>query len=108
MESRSGTRAGSKRRRVHHEPVYVHDEDLWLEDGNSIVAATDDESQEKVTYTFKFHRSLLAKQSIVFEDMLAIPPSTSAQDIYEGLPLMILPDRYADVKGLLHFLYDLR
>ena len=77
-----------------------------MEDGNIIITATDEASEDKTTYAFKCHRSVLAKQSKVFEGLLTIPPSTEAGDLYEGLPLIALSDPYADVKGLLHLLYE--
>ncbi len=97
-----------KRRRVDQD--YVRDADLWVEDGNIIIAATDANDPEstkgKTTYVFKCHRSLLSKQSKVFEGLLSIPPSAEAQDMYDGLPLVALPDTYADVKRVLQYLYE--
>ena len=99
--------AGSERQRLElaHEFKFVHDNDIWMEDGNLIVAATDGSSEQKTTYAFKCHRSILSKQSTVFEGLLGIPPSNAAQDVYEGLPLITLPDQYTDVKQLLCSLY---
>ena len=106
MASSTSSETSSKRRRVSQE--LLHDEDLWLEDGNIVIAATDETQEEKAVYAFKCHRSVLTKHSNVFEGLLSIPPSTDTQDLYEGLPLITLPDQYADVKGLLRFLYDSR
>lgn len=101
---------GQKRRRT--ERSFVRDMDLWMEDGNIVIAATDvDESdgsgaaKEETTYVFKCHRSILSMQSKVFEGLLGIPPSVETRDMYDGFPLVILPDAYADVKALLSYLY---
>lgn len=79
-----------------------------MEDGNIIIAAMDptSDAEESPNYVFKCHKSVLSKQSSVFEQMLNIPPSDNADDVYEGLPLVILPDPYQDVKAVLKFLYE--
>ncbi len=103
-----GVGLGQKRRRTGRN--FVRDTNLWMEDGNIIIAASDtDESEptkEEMTYVFKCHRSILSKQSKVFEGLLGIPPSTETQDMYDGLPLVMLPDAYRDVKKLLAYLYE--
>ncbi len=104
MVSESSSHSKLKRQRISRE--LVPDRDLWLEDGNIVIAVTDDTSEEKTTYAFKCHRSVLAKQSRVFEGLFGIPASENSEDVYEGLPLVMLPDAYADVKGLLHYIYE--
>ncbi len=93
-----------KRRRVSLE--LVQDPDLWIEDGNVVIAVADETSEEKIMRGFKCHRGVLAKHSQVFAGLFSIPPSGEAEDVYDGLPLVTLPDAYADVKNLLRFLYD--
>lgn len=104
MSSESGAPANFEPRRTPRE--LVPDMDLWMEDGNIIIAATDVSSEKKTTYAFKCHRSVLSKQSKVFEGLLGIPSSEDSQDMYDGLPLIMLPDAWADVKGLLHYVYE--
>lgn len=99
----------AKRRRIDQSGELVPDPELWLEDGNVIITAIDEPastSGESTTYGFKCHKSVLAKQSSVFQTLFAMPPSAAAADVYEGLPLVALTDRYADVKGLLHYVYE--
>lgn len=84
---------------------FIRDADLWMDDGKIVIAATNNSkrTQEKQTYAFRCHRSILAKQSKVFEGLLGIPPSAESQDMYDGLPLVVLPDAYADVKTALRY-----
>lgn len=89
---------------------FTRDDDLWMEDGNIIIAATDetayDSEEEPLTYVFKCHKSVLSRQSSIFNEMLCIPPSKNVDDICDGLPLVTLPDPYQDVKAALHLLYE--
>lgn len=78
------------------------DPDIWIDDGNLIVTAND---EKNATYGFKCHKSFLARHSGVFEGMFSLNQPANV-DMYEGLPLVALPDTYADVKALLHMLYD--
>lgn len=83
------------------------DPDVWMSDGNIIVAAADLTDDDKPVYMIKCHKSVLSLYSPVFEDLfkLAIPSDTEE---YEGLPIVTLTDCYKDVKGLIRMLYDLR
>ncbi|KAI0345779.1 hypothetical protein BDW22DRAFT_1353371 [Trametopsis cervina] len=95
-----------KRRRVEEE--LVKDPHIWMDDGNVAIAAVDrddDTKEEKTTYVLKCHKSVLAKQSLVFETMFSMPPSGEHEDMYDGLPLVRLTDSYNDVKSLLRILY---
>ncbi|KAI0345782.1 hypothetical protein BDW22DRAFT_1353373 [Trametopsis cervina] len=84
----------------------VQDPELWMEDGNVIIAAVDDISERKTTHIFKCHKSVLAQQSEVFLSMFSIPPSLNAKDLYDGLPFVRVTDSYKDVKRLLQLLYN--
>lgn len=95
-----------KRRRVSHE--LVQDLDLWMADGNVVIAVADNTSNETIMRGFKCHCGVLAKHSQIFEGMFSIPASSDAGDLYDGLPLVALPDAYVDVKTFLRLLYDPR
>ena len=81
----------------------IEDETVWLDDGNVIVSAGEDPVR-----LFKCHRSILCKHSVVFSEMLAIPPLMSADEQYQGLPRIHLTDATEDVQALLKLLYDPR
>ncbi|KLO06814.1 hypothetical protein SCHPADRAFT_945780 [Schizopora paradoxa] len=80
------------------------DENLWFEDG-SIVLATD-------VHLFCVHKSILANNSSVFKDMLAMPSgggtgSSDEEDTYEGKPVVkMVGDSDDDVRYLLMALYN--
>lgn len=95
----------NKRRRTDSERV--QDPDIWMSDGNIIIATVDFSDDERPTYVLKCHKSLLARHSQVFEDLFHIA-QPSVDDEYEGIPLVTLSDSYKDVKGLLRMLYDFR
>lgn len=99
----AGPATRSKRRRIEHS--LVRDTDLWMGDGNIIVAAVEETEEDKVTYAFRVHLSVLSKHSPIFEDLLTLPQAANSET-YEGLPVVTLPDPYHDVKGLLQMIYD--
>lgn len=86
---------------------------LWYSDG-SVVLATD-------LYLFKVHKSVLSHHSTVFKDMFEFPNidasetspggvgSGTAQEVYQGLPLVTLAgDKGEDVVHLLRAVYERR
>ncbi len=78
------------------------DPELWLSDGSVVLAARDDEG---TTWGFKCHKSVLSKHSAVFEGMFLLEQPDDAE-MHDGLPLVAVADRYADLKRLLQMLYD--
>lgn len=64
------------------------DEDLYFADGSVVLFAKD--ADENLVY-FRVHKSVLAKNSPVFKDMLAMPTPAN-QDSYDDLPLVHLHD----------------
>lgn len=79
------------------------DPDIWMSDGNIIVAARDEEND--TMSGFKCHQSVLAKQSTVFAELFTLNQPEGAE-LYEGVPVVALPDAAADVKALLRIIYD--
>src|ERR1700683_671700 len=78
------------------------DEDLYFADGSVVLSAKD--ADENLVY-FRVHKSVLARNSLVFEDMwtLRIPAN---HDSYDDLPLVHLHDDAKDLKEFLATLYD--
>lgn len=97
--------AGHTRPKVGAE--FVHDTDIWMSDGNIIIAADHSTEEDTITYVFRCHKSVLCRHSEVFEGLFEVGHASPAEQ-YEGLPLVHFPDSYQDVKGLLRLLYDLR
>ncbi|KAF8808346.1 hypothetical protein BYT27DRAFT_7097071 [Phlegmacium glaucopus] len=78
----------------------AHDS-LYLVDGNIVLIAPCTTGQHTV---FRVHQSILAKNSPVFETMLALP-GAHANEMYDGVPLVQLPDGAEEVESLLRVLY---
>ncbi|KAI0699087.1 hypothetical protein BC835DRAFT_1412739 [Cytidiella melzeri] len=96
----------TKRSRIDTEREFVHDTNIWMSDGNVIIAVEDPDDDLKRTYAFKCHMSVLAKHSNIFEALFTLPQSQDDAETYDGVPLVVLPDPYQDVKELLQMLYD--
>lgn len=99
----AGPSSGIKRPRLDHS--FVQDPHLWMNDGNIIVTAVEETEDDKTTYAFRVHQSLLAKHSPVFQDLFTVS-NTAKLKRYEDIPIVALPDPYKDVKGLLQMFYD--
>ncbi|EIW87224.1 hypothetical protein CONPUDRAFT_96556 [Coniophora puteana RWD-64-598 SS2] len=85
------------------------DKSLYFDDGNVVIAAA--LTPTKNGLLFRVHKSILAKNSLVFADMFTLPdisPRTEAEtnDLYDGVPVVPMYDKPQDVRGLLHFFYD--
>ncbi|KAI0688688.1 hypothetical protein C8T65DRAFT_589286, partial [Cerioporus squamosus] len=78
------------------------DADLWFPDGNIVVIAENT--------SFRVHKGVLARHSIVFHNMFDVPqptdPDPAAADLIEGCPVVRVSDPAHDFKHLLHMLYD--
>lgn len=75
----------------------LHSDDLWLEDGNVILATG------KVA--FKVHRGQLARHSDIFRDLFMIPQPDD-QPKLEDCSVVELHDSPSDLTFLLRALYD--
>lgn len=105
--------AGVKRRRTNSIVTkFQEDGDIWEKDGNVVIGVVEDSNESEsedpdvVLHLFKCHTIILSQHSPVFRDMLAMPPSSAPEDMYNGLPLVRLPDPHLDIKELLRMLYD--
>ncbi|KAL0947785.1 hypothetical protein HGRIS_013859 [Hohenbuehelia grisea] len=93
----------------------VRDDELYYPDGNIVLAiestgtgtgtAEAGEDQQTCTTYFRVHRSVLAKQSVVFEGMFTLPEGTEAQETYDDTTQVRLHDDVGDVKSLLKLFY---
>ncbi|KAF7322324.1 BTB domain-containing protein [Mycena chlorophos] len=72
-------------------------EELWLEDGNIVLQAGNTQ--------YRVHRSMLARHSPVFRDMLAFPQPADAE-LVDECPLVRLHDAEAEVTPFLRALFD--
>lgn len=94
------------------EIIYHKDTQIWLSDGNIILAAREDsdpstESDPAIVNTrlFKCHRGTLARHSVVFQDLFECAHPEPGEQL-DDTPLMTLWDSATDVKNLLKLLYD--
>jgi hypothetical protein len=87
-----------KRRR----PGEILDEDVYFEDGNVVLSAKDD--NDNLVY-FQVHKSILAKQSAIFNDTFSLP-CVSVVERYNDLPLLHLHDNAEELKRFLQAMYD--
>lgn len=56
---------------------------------------------------YRVHKSVLAKHSCTFEDMLSLSDDAEPTgETYEGLPLVAMPDDHQKLRVLLEFMYD--
>ncbi|TFY59413.1 hypothetical protein EVG20_g7800 [Dentipellis fragilis] len=82
---------------------YQQHEDIYYPDGNiALVAQWKDPPDGHVV--FRVHKSVLARSSSVFEDMFSLPAG-EAMEMYDGVPLVRMPDSGEDLESLLQYLY---
>lgn len=87
---------------THTAELFLRDPRLYSEDGNIVLSAKD--ARDRTVY-FRLHKSILAKHSPIFADMFALPP-VSTSDVYEGVPLVEMPDDADTLRRLIALLYD--
>lgn len=81
--------------------VYENHQSLYLLDGNIVLFAP----RAPNTYmVFRVHQSMLSRISPVFESMFALC-SHKAEEKYDGVPLIHMPDRADEVEKLLSIVY---
>ncbi|KAJ7197667.1 hypothetical protein GGX14DRAFT_574140 [Mycena pura] len=74
-------------------------DDLWFEDGSLLIKA-----EEKL---FRVSKCLLAVRSMVFKDMLSLPPMPDGEmELIDGIPVVTLPDSAKDVEVFLRAIID--
>jgi len=93
---------------VTFDPPAEHHPKLWVSDGNVVLSAV---SLDKTrTILFRVHKSMLSDQSEVFASMFAMPQGQENEgnlmEMYEGLPLVRLPDSAEELDALVNALRD--
>ncbi|KAJ7710425.1 hypothetical protein B0H17DRAFT_1190165 [Mycena rosella] len=76
-------------------------QDLWFSDGSLVVRAEDT--------IFRVSGAVLAARSSVFQDMLSFPQPSAGQspiESIEGMPIVVLYDRAAEVEPFLRAIFD--
>jgi hypothetical protein len=95
----------SARKRTRSEVEEVRDSDLYLPDGN-VVLAVYDRAAKRTTY-FRVLKSLMAKHSPVFGDMFSMPSPPDAEK-YDDAHLVCLEDDVNHLRTVLNMLHDPR
>jgi hypothetical protein len=72
-------------------PDESRDEDLYFEDGNVVISASNNVEDPSLVY-FRVHKSVLSKQSVVFRDMFSLPSFSDTDNMYDGVPLIYFHD----------------
>ena len=53
----------------------------------------------------RLHRVMFSHFSATFRDVLAIPQDPQANEMYEGAPVVVMPDPYSEFVGLIEAMY---
>ncbi|EIW80338.1 hypothetical protein CONPUDRAFT_73485 [Coniophora puteana RWD-64-598 SS2] len=87
-------------------PNFTKENTLYFFDGNIVIAAAIGNEEGLI---FRVHKSLLSLHSPVFSDMFSIPASPDGalnpNDFFEGVPLVRMYDKAADVFDFLRIFY---
>lgn len=78
-------------------------EEFYFEDGSIVLSAKD--ADGNLVY-FRIHKSILARQSAVFNAMFSAPSPPPEVDMYDGLPLVRVHDEAEELKEFIQVLYD--
>ena len=82
----------------------THHENLYFSDGDLVVASS---LEENARTLFRVHTPIVARHSPVFKDMLSFPIGESSKtELYDGVPLVLLPDEMEEIAALLDVLYN--
>ena len=76
---------------------------LYSEDGDLVIAA--EKKDENTVHMFRVNTAILKYHSRVFSDMLEMPAGPAGVELYDGVPVVRLPDESADVVRFLRVLY---
>lgn len=80
-----------------------HHPTLYFSDGSLVIVC---KSHEETPTYFRVHKTIMARHSPVFADMLTVPSPPDNQDVYDGVPLVEFPDDPKDVTIFLKFFYE--
>ena len=79
----------------------IHHPSLYFPDGDIIFSVLN----EGHPTLLRLHRVMLSHFCATFRDILAIPSDPQVNETYEGVPVIVMPDPYNDVVGLINALY---
>lgn len=91
-----------------HSSLYLADGNICLSAASSRFIAPVDgaaEPTQPAGLLFRVHRSVLALHSPVFRDMFGIPDMSGANETYDGISLVQMPDSAEDLEGPLKAFY---
>ena len=74
---------------------------LYMVDGNIILTAP---HPTGICTLFRVHQSILAKSSPIFATMFTLP-ANNGNEMYDGVPLVRMPDGAEELESLLQVLY---
>ena len=95
QDSTAGSSSESSDSPTTIKPRFKQHAEFWFDDGNIVLVAR--------RVAFRIYRGLLASQSTVFSDMFA-SSSSSADETFEGCPVVQLTDSPCDLAHLLRAL----
>lgn len=80
---------------------------IWFRDGTVVIVCTD---CEVIKMGFRVNQSILSLNSSVFKDMFCVvqPDQVNAGEVFEGCPIVYLPDDPFAMNHLLRMLYERR
>ncbi|GJE95294.1 hypothetical protein PsYK624_114770 [Phanerochaete sordida] len=84
--------------------IITHHAELYLSDGDLVIHSNNGDGPAAVA--FRVHKGLLAYNSPIFRDMLALPCRPDVQDGYDGAPLVRLSDEARELESALGALYN--
>lgn len=87
---------------THALPAHRHPT-LYLEDGDIVLSS---ENENQVTTFFRIDKLYLRRQSMIFQEMFALPMLSTPGEMYDGVPWIRMPDPTEELQDLLLALYD--
>lgn len=84
-----------------------HHPRLYFPDGDVVLSASNPR-RTNVVLLMRVHRLMLSHHSVVFSDMFSLPPVPEINDMYDGAPLVRMPDAAEDLAKVVEALYDIR
>ena len=79
----------------------VHHPSLYFPDGDIILSVLN-KGQPTL---LRLHRVMLSHFSVTFKDILAIPSDPQVNEMYEGVPVIVMHDPYEDFTRMINVLY---
>lgn len=80
-----------------------HHPELYFSDGDVVLSA---QNAAQTLVMMRIHRFTLCHNSPVFADMFALPAAQGVNAVYDGVPVVDMPDAAEDLAGVLGILYN--